>query len=507
MHKLLFAVLTVIIMISSSFANAAPLKTYVADFNVVGATNKEELKTTLQGLLTSRLNPKQVKLVGKPEISDIQMFGSYAMFGKIFSIDLLIKNTQSGSMSKVFEQGESQDDLIPAFGRLAQKINTELAEFQPTAAVPVAPLASPTPSPVAVKTVAVPLTVNTEAAAGTSSETGYVVKSDAPRRNTPGNWTSEPVNGIFNSIALGRTMPNGDREIFISSDNSIRYFLKGNELKQIAEISIPVPAKVVAIDSADLDGDGIPEIYVSIVDRKTVSSRVFRPTEKGLELVAENLPWLFRATGFNLKEKSVFAQGMDGNGEYISGIAELKKTGNAFSTAKNLNIPKRGNVYNFTRFNDNSGAVKLAILDEDGYLAIYSADGNELGKSSDKFGGSETYINFESIAQLRNKIDKYRRNFLEQRISALSDGTLVIPRNIDSTLSIGNNRAYNKHSIFGLVWSGSVLSEAWHTRLTPSYLADYAYDTSANEFILLEVVQRAGLFTSGKTVISINKMK
>jgi hypothetical protein len=194
-------------------------------------------------------------------------------------------------------------------------------------------------------------------------------------------------------------------------------------------------------------------------------------------------------------------------GEYFNGIAELSKSGNTFKTVNSKNLPKPGNIFNFSRFRDAAGAEKWAIMDEDGYLAIYSADGNELGKSSDKFGGSETYINFETIAQVRNKIDKYRRNFLEQRITALPDGTLIVPRNSDSMLSIGNNRSYNKHSIFGLQWSGSVVMESWHTRQTPSYLADYAYDDAAGEFVLLEVVQRAGLFNSGKTVISINKVK
>jgi hypothetical protein len=96
-------------------------------------------------------------------------------------------------------------------------------------------------------------------------------------------------------------------------------------------------------------------------------------------------------------------------------------------------------------------------------------------------------------------------NFLEQRISAMPDGTLVIPRN-EGSFSIGNNRSYSKHTLFGLQWSGSLFKEAWHTRLTPSYLADYAYDPATREVLLLEVVQQSGLLTPGKTVISINKL-
>lgn len=503
MPKTLFAVISAFLLIALPFAStAAPLKTYVAEFNVAGAPNKDELKVTLQGLLASRLNPEQIQLVEKPDKAELLMTGSYALFGKMFSIDVLLKNALNGTMTKVFEQGESQDDLIPAFGRLARKLDRELAKSQPVAASPALP--APVPAPVAAAAV-VPAAAYKIEAPLAKAEESYVVKSNIPSRNTPGSWTSDPLSGVFTSIALGRTLPSGEREIFMAGERSIRYLRKGTDLKQIAEVSVPASAKILAIDSADLDHDGTPEIYVSIVDRKTISSRVYQPSEAGLELVADNQPWLYRGIGHDLKGRMVFAQAVSSNGEYFNGIAELVKSGSRFETRNSRTLPRPGNIFNFSLFRDASGAEKMVIMDEDGYLIIHAADGSELWKSSDKYGGSETFFNYESVAQLRAKGDKYRWNFLEQRITALPDGTLIVPRN-DGTFSIGNNRSYNKHSIFGLQWSGSILREAWHTRLTPSYLADYAFDAATREVVLLEVVQKAGLFGTGKTALSINKL-
>jgi len=484
---------------------AAPLKTYVAEFNVVGAPNRDELKVTLQGLLASRLNPNQVQLVEKPDQAELLLAGSYALFGKMFSIDVLLKNSLSGTMAKVFEQGESQDDLIPAFGRLAQKLEQELAKAQHVAAaVPSMPASSPLPAPVAPETAA-PAAAYKVAAPVAREEESYVVKSGSPASNTPGSWTSDPLAGVFTSLALGRSLPSGEREIFVAGEHSIRYLRKGTELKQVAEISIPVPARVLAIDSADLDRDGIPELYVTVVDRKTVSSRVYRPTDAGLELIADNQPWLYRGLGFDFKDRTIFVQGVSGEGEYVNGVAELAKSGLRFETRNSRILPRPGNIFNFTRFRDASGAEKLVVMDEDGYLIIHAADGSELWKSSDKYGGSATSFNYESVAQLRGKTTKYRWNFLEQRITALPDGTLLVPRN-EGSISIGNNRSYNKHTLYGLQWSGAVLREAWHTRQAPSYLADYAYDPATREVVLLEVVQQAGLFGSGRTTLSINKL-
>ena len=501
MRTILMSVLFSIMLLSSPHLSNAAVKTYVAEFNVVGAPNKDELKSTLQSLLTSRLNLNRIQLVDKPEKADLQLFGNYAMFGKVFSIDVLIKNLLTDSMTKVFEQGGSQDDLIPAFSRLAEKLDKEIANVQPV----IAPVTA-VPAVKPVTTVPVAAIIAKVDAPSAKAEESYVVKSETPSRNTPGFWSSDPLTGVFTAMALGRTLSDGEREIFVAGANTIRYFKKGSELRQIAEISLPVSAKILTIDTADLDRDGIPEIYVSIIDRKSVSSKVYRPSDTGMELIADNQPWLYRGIGNDFKTRTIFAQAVSSKGEYSADISELKQIGQRFEITNTRTLPKHGNIYNFTRFSDSKGVEKIAILDEDGYVIVYAANGSELWKSSDKFGGSETYFNYESVTQVRNKGNAYQLNFLEQRIIAIPEGILIVPRN-DGTFSIGNNRSYNKYSIFGLQWSGALLKESWHTRVTPSYLADYAYDNATQEFVLLEVVQRAGLVNAGKTVISINKMK
>jgi len=506
MLKILLAISTAFLLLIAApcVSPAAPVKTYVAEFNVAGASNRDELKVTLQGLLASRLNPDRVQLVENPDKAELLLSGSYALFGKMFSIDVLLKNTLNGSLAKVFEQGENQDDLIPAFGRLAQKLDRELAKIPAVAASPSIPVSSPQAAPAAAKSAPPAAAYKVEAPAA-KAEDSYMVKSAIPAGNAPGSWTSDPLTGVFSSIALGRTLPSGEREIFVAGYQTIRYLRKGTDLKQVAEIPIPVPARILAIDSADLDRDGTPELYVSIVDRKTVSSRVYQPTDSGLELIADEQPWLYRGIGQDLKDRTIFAQALTSAGEYFDGIAELVKSGRSFKTQNSRALPRPGTIFNFSRFRDASGAEKLVIMDEDGYLKIHAADGSELWKSSDRYGGSVTYFNYGSVAQLRAKGDKYRWNFLEQRITALTNGTLIIPRN-EGSISIGNNRSYIKHSLFGLQWSGSTLREAWHTRQAPTYLADYAYDPATHEVLLLEVVQQAGLFNPGKTAISINKL-
>lgn len=500
--KQLLLIATVFLMALAPLSlPAATISGYVTEFRVSGVPNKDELKVTLPGILASRLDQRQLQLVGSAEKAELLLSGSYALIGRTFSLDMQLQDSATGLVTRVYEQGEGQDDLIPSLGRLAGKVDQEVAKKLGTPAVPL--LQSTTAAPPGVAHVPLP----DSGVKNAPPEKGkYIIRSDSADPGNTGSWVSPPLPGLFRGIALGRTLSSGEREIFVSADHSLRYFHKGTGLKQVAEIVIPIPAKILAIDSADLDQDGIPEIYVTIVDREIVSSRVYQPADAGLVLLADNLPWLLRGIGSDLKSRLIYGQKMKTGGEYVPGIDKLVKAGNKFSASAAIKLPSPGNVFNFAWFSDKSGAQKLALLNEDGYLVIFSADGSQIWKSSDKFGGSETNFKYESTAPGRMMGEQYDYHFIEQRITLLPGGAVLIPRN-DGNFNVGINRSYNKHQLFSLQWNGALFKEVWSTRTTPSYLADYAYDSGAQEVVLLEVVQKESLFETGRTVISINRLE
>ncbi len=462
--------------------HSAPIKTHVEQFNVVGAPNNENFKQTLQGILTSRLSPDLVQLVEKPDQAELLLIGSYAMFGKIFSLDILIKNMGNGSLIKVFEQGEGQEDVIPALGRLARKIDAELAKLPAIAA-------SPSPLP---------------AASQVTLKDKYVFRTE-PLTNNSGIWSSPPLDGVFNSIAMGRTRSSGERELFIAGEQTIRAYLKGIELKLVAEITIPATGKILAIDTADLDRDGLPELYVTIIDREMPRSRVYQFDGAAFVMMAENLPWFFRGIGHDIISRTIYAQEIDNSGKYYGDIKELSKSNARFTTVNPLKLPHPGNIFNFNRLIGASGKDNFVVLDEDGYLVIYSSGGSEVWKSSEKYGGSESFFKSESHSSTRSSRGSNQWSFLEQRIMLLKDGTLIVPRN-EGTISFGNIRVFDKHTLFAFEWTGAVLKEKWHTRQLSDYLADYAFDQVSGEVLLLEVIQKPGIFNTGKSLISINKI-
>ena len=85
-------------------------------------------------------------------------------------------------------------------------------------------------------------------------------------------------------------------------------------------------------------------------------------------------------------------------------------------------------------------------------------------------------------------------------------GEILVPKN-DGFLVVGNLRSYKKHSFYAFRWTGAILEEKWHTKESPTYLADFAYDSGSNELVELEVTQNESMFDKGKSVITINRIE
>jgi len=199
-------------------------------------------------------------------------------------------------------------------------------------------------------------------------------------------------------------------------------------------------------------------------------------------------------------------QQMNNDRDFYGDIFELVKSGNSYEAKNPFKLPRFGYLYNFNRFRDKTGAENWVVINEDGYLIVYSSSGEELWRSSDKFGGSETYFLREDLANVRTTGDPNRWIFLEQRITVTPAGDVIVPKN-DGMFVIGNNRAYKKSSIYCFAWNGSSLDEKWHTKQSQNYLPDYFYDHSRRELVNLEIVKKEGLLTGGASMVAVRKVE
>jgi len=481
-------------------AFAAQIRVFVADMNAIGAQNRDDMKATLQALLSSRLSGEKVIAVGSAAEADAVVTGTYVTIGKVFSVDAIAKSVSGKTLTRAFVQGEGQDELIPSLGKLADKLSAELIKVYATGQVPAASASLALPA----------------AAAPSKSD---FIKNDAPVRQAPasefikpaeyersssGGWLSRRLTGASNLMAIGTSLPDGGREIFLAEDRRLSYYRQGADLKFVAETEFRNTEKILSLDTIE-GSDGTLDLYVTIVRSDELSSQVWQVKGDRLVLVAEKLPYFFRSFNLAGGAKKLYAQSMGTDADFYGPVSEVSRSGSTIQLKNPIKMPRFGDLYSFNQFRDRDGKTMTIALNPDNYLIVYDQDLQEIWRSNDKFGGSELFFQKED-ANPRVVGDKFRSIFMNQRIQVTSKGEVLVGKN-DGFWVMGDARSYKKGAVHNMVWNGSSLEEKWRTKDTQNYMPDYAYDEARNELLILQTVQRPGLTGRGASSLAIKKVE
>ena len=488
MKKLIVLLSVILISLTAVPSFAVPLRVFVAEMTAAGAQNRDEMKLMLQTLLASRLNGDKIISVESAAEADALVSGAYISIGKIFSIDAIAKNQAGKAVARAFVQGGTEDELIPAIGKLAEKLSAELTKSAPAVAPVVA---------AALPAVAVPV--------AKPAATGDIIKRATQEQETPSGLTGKRLPIVANLMADGLNLPDGSREIFLAEDRRLAYYRYGSDIKLVAEAEVESPGKIIALDTL-AGNNGELDIYVTVMRSDELVSQVWQVKGDKLVIVADKLPFFFRTVSLAGGPKKMYVQTTGRNSDFYGDVAEATRNGSAITVKTAIKLPRYGMIYNFNQFRDRAGKLLTVVLDPDLYLVIYDDKLQELWRSNDKFGGSELYFLKEDSSYLQVTGDKNRWIFMNQRLMVTAKGEILAVKN-DSTWVMGNSRTYKSGSVYCLAWDGSSLQEKWHTREAQNYMPDYLLDETRNELVLLQAVQRPGFSAKGASSLSVKKIE
>jgi hypothetical protein len=486
----------IFVLVCSMPSVAAPIKTHVAEFKVTGGAKTDNLKVALQSLLASRLSGENIRIVSADDAPDLTVIGTYIAFGKVFSLDASVTNSSGKIVLTGFEQGESADEVIPAVTRLAQKLGSEISKSAGTATT--ATVSSVAPVSGAAPPTAIILKKN---------EGDIIKPEETTTKALASGMIGQRLKGVMIGVAEVKRTISGERELAVALEDELRLYSQGKELKLLYSMKdIGTNGKIIAIDAADLDADGAFELYVTIFHGEELSSQVFLVEKEGFRRIASDLPYFFRAIALKGGLKKVYAQQIGRMEDFYGGLYEVVKKGENFTIENQTILPKHANLFNTNQIAGSDGKTLFVSLNSDNYLTV-SDDKNELlWKSSEKYGGSETYFSRDDSQNQRFTGSKLRKTFLEQRITVTKSGTIIVPKN-EGFFVVGDSRSFTKNSIYAFKWNGASLDELWHTKLSQNYLTDYLYDEEQKELVLLEVVKKAGIIETGASAISIKRVE
>lgn len=465
-------------------------------------------KQTVRGALeqnAASLNESSAKDLGRKLKADYVLFGSITVLGSSSSLDarLVSVNVEQPPIS-LFSQSKTLDEVIPKVVEFAESVN--LAVFgrstsQTTVSTPSVPS----------KTVATahPERILLSGKGDKTSEPAQGLIQFTPKAKREDFWKSREFPIVMRGMAIADLDNDGQKEIvFIDQTDVWIYRLSGEELTEVKHIKGPSTYNQLSVDIGDMDGDGVPEVYISNFAAERLDSFVLKWNGSEFIRVAQHLPWYLRLT-FMGDKRVLIGQKRTADAVFDSAVYQMEWLGKELKQSKRLALPPNANVFNFAKLDlDADKAAELVIIDDSNKFKVLSGKNELRWKSDDPFG--ET-MNFVVLNPSRSIYETEERYYLPSRIIVNTTKNnipeLLINRNLSTTSRfLRNFKEYTSSEIHSLAWDGLGLAETWKTRKISGSICDYDLvdmDGKGHYQLFIAVVMRTGIapVLSGKSTI------
>ncbi len=434
---------------------------------------KRQLKT-----YGKELDDETLIEIGRNVKADYVFKGSLSFVEGTMSLDVKVFKVK-GEMNAIFSvsQGKGLDSFIPLVDRMASDVNTKILlneGFTPQ-----------------VKThLGAPLYGNVEKTSQAESLEGddFLVISRMAGR-TEKVWKSLTLSAALKGVTIGDFDGDGRRELaVIDAHNLWIYRRMGEDLNLLWNTEEELSVDNLFIDTADINGNGVSELYVSALKNDRLATYVIEYDGNGYKRIISDIPWFLRVVEAK-GQKMLIGQKMRGKKVFSGSIKNIVWKGDQLSDNIALDLPRGVNIFGFS-YADLNGSVGVASLDFDDYLRMYQRDGDkweESWKSKERLGGTLNTIKIGPKGLNVSNSDNIKLVDVKGRIIFIdlnNDGTgeIIINKNISRIGRLLEKfRSFEKGEIVDYDWDGTSLEENWRTKTLDGYIADYQIDDVDND--------------------------
>ena len=499
--------------------------------DTVEVINKNAIVASLQKIGKKELTAADVHGLGTTLKADYVVWGSITKIGTSISLDgKLFDVAASTSSVGIFEQCQGLDEIIPRMDIFAKKIQYHLLGQVPSTFIPPA---APVPVPVQPQpAIDRPAEASSAVDALTTREGTLTAVINPAFINAARPldrkdfWMTQRYPIEFKGMDIGDVNSDGKNEIVIIDGTSVMIYQKeGVTLKLLHKRAGKSYDNNIAVDVADINGNGIDEIIVTAFVNNAVRSFVLEFNGENYVTIASGLEWFLRV--IQTSEGAILIGQTRGlNSAFENPIHEIRWNDGTYIRGKRMPIPEGLSVYGLTIDRvDPSGKDVIIALDAYDHIRIYEKTEKPLSKieifggsdelvwkSDEVFGGSSNSIDFRKAGGTgsTNWSDEAGKTFINVRILTYDinkDGKkeIIIVKNLSSTGRVFKNAtAFTKSEIYNLEYDGLGFVQNWKTRPIRGYVSDYHFkdvDNDGRNEIVLALVLGTGQMTRPRSVL------
>jgi len=539
-------VLVAVIAVDSRVFAAEPQQIALLPFKINAAKDLSFLRDGIFDMLTSRLsqegmveildrnkteaamasvagteavNEKTAREIGTRLEADFVLFGSLTVVGDSVSMDARMVDVsgQRPTMS-FFDQSQDLGAVITKINLMAADINAKLfgretvAQTTPPAAPAAAQPAQTQPAPAQATQGAQP---DVHAHPEKLLESGapgedVQVMSGRAREIYQQFWRSPSFKHLINGLAVADV--DGDQKtetVAVTPRSILIYRLEQDRFLKIAEIEESSTKYFIGVDAADINGNGIAEIFVTSLNnlKNQAVSMVFEYDGKNYQKIVENSSWFYRVSHYPAGGPILLGQKHRAGKPLSGAIFELAWQNGDYVAQNEIKPPGEISVLGLCLGDvlGNRQEVAVAYSQSD-YLQVFEPTGKEIWTGDERHGGSMLYYAEprKDLGDVENRLYFPLRTIVWQNKAGAQ--MVIAAYNQEMTGMKLEFRKFNKAHLEALSWDGLGLVADWKTRQVSGFIQDFAvgdFDNDGSPELVAAVIIKEGrvAFSEPKSAI------
>ena len=482
---------------------------------------------------TGPLNEIQAQILGAKLQADYVLFGSLTIFGNSISMDAkMIDVSGERQTLSFFNQAEGMGKVIPQINRFATDINATVFGRQMAAPVTLGPATTAATAPGAPGRQPAPRhdvhahpeklmqggfqpedtpTGSPLVSAGvpgdaqqSSSLNPAFISTAGSQGRTQEFWKSPAFNTLISGVDIGDV--NGDNileTVVATPDKILIYQGINNKFRKIYEHKTGSFAKNIGADIADMNGNGIPEIYITGLNNQLtgVNSTVLEFNGSGFQVLAKDSRWFFRVVDHKLRGKILLGQRRkaDQMDPFSGEVFELGWEGPELSANERLLPSGKASVMGVA-FNDilNNGNDAIIAYTKTDKLQVLNYSGKAEWTGGETLGGNLQHLAMPATGRGDQGLNSF---YLPTRLKTADldgDGKIevILINNFEvAGRKLQQFRSYSGGQLEAHVWNGLGMVPQWKTRKISGRIQDFAigdFDGDGRRELVAAVIMKEG---------------